>query len=190
MNKLVKKVLAGVIAGTMMLGSVCTAFAATGSKTEAPTAPVRHEKPVKATNGSEARTSSKGNATVVSVKKTSKSSVTVDPEVTIDGISYKVTRLEGSKTFANASKATMISLPSTLTSIGEKTFSKAKKLKTIAFTSKDAVKVNKTAFKGLKTKKMTITIKVSSKGMTEAEYNKTVKALRKAGFNGKIKPVK
>ena len=189
MNKLIKKVLVGVIAGTMMLGSVCTAFAATGSQTQAPTEPVKQEA-VKATDGSKVNTSSTGKATVTSVKKTSKSSVTVASTVKVNGISYKVTRLEGSKTFANASKATKISLPSTITSIGAKTFSAAKKLKTIAFTSKDAVKVNKTAFKGLNTKKMTITIKVSSKGMSEKEYKATVKALKAAGFKGKIKKVK
>lgn len=189
MNKLIKKVLVGVIAGTMMLGSVCTAFAATGSQTEAPSAPVRNEEPVKATNGSEAKTSATGKATVTSVKKTSAKSVTVSSTVKIDGISYKVTRLEN-KAFANAPKATKVTLPSTITSLGARTFTGAKSLKTIAFTSKDAVKVNKTAFKGLDTKKITITIKVSSKGMSEKEYKATVKALKAAGFKGTIKKVK
>ena len=36
MNKLIKKVLVGITAATMMFGSVCTAYAATDSATVAP----------------------------------------------------------------------------------------------------------------------------------------------------------
>lgn len=185
MNKLIKKVLVGVIAGTMMLGSVCTAFAATGSQTEAPSAPVRNEEPVKATNGSEAKTSATGKATVTSVKKTSAKSVTVSSTVKIDGISYKVTRLEN-KAFANAPKATKVTLPSTITSLGAQAFTGAKSLKTIVIKSTKAVKVNKDAFKGVNTKKMTI--KVTS--MSKKELKAFKKQLKKAGFKGTVKLVK
>lgn len=42
MKKLMKKALVGILAATMMFGSVCTAYAATGSATEAP-APAKQE---------------------------------------------------------------------------------------------------------------------------------------------------
>ena len=49
MNKLIKKVLVGITAATMMFGSVCTAYAATDSATVAP-APEKQTN-VKADNG-------------------------------------------------------------------------------------------------------------------------------------------
>lgn len=70
MKKLMKKALVGILAATMMLGSVCTAYAATGSATVAP-APTKQES-VKADNGTKVNTSSKGTATVTAVKKTTK----------------------------------------------------------------------------------------------------------------------
>lgn len=183
MNKLIKKVLVGVIAGTMMLGSVCTAFAATGSKTEAPTA--ESNKKVEASNGSTVNTSSTGKATVTSVKKTTKKEVSISSKVEVNGKKYTVTRIEA-KTFANAPKATKVTLPSTITSLGAQAFTGAKSLKTIVIKSTKAVKVNKDAFKGVNTKKMTI--KVTS--MSKKELKAFKKQLKKAGFKGTVKLVK
>ena len=183
MNKLVKKVLAGVIAGTMMLGSVCTAFAATGSATEAP-APEKHEA-VKAENGSKVNTSASGKATVTSIKKTNKKEVSISSKVVVDGVKYTVTRIEA-KTFANAPKATKVTLPSTITRLGAQAFTGAKSLKTIVIKSTKAVEVNKDAFKGVNTKK--VTIKVTS--MSKKELTAFKKQLKKAGFKGTVKLVK
>lgn len=187
MNKLVKKILVGVMAATMALGSVTTAFAA-GSPTEAQE-PARNVE-TQAENGSTVNTSKKGNATVSAIAETTKKNVTLSSKVEVDGVKYTVTRITD-KAFAKATNATKISLPSTITSFGPQAFSGvAASVKTIAITSKDTIKVNKTAFKGVDTKKMTITVKVSSKGMSTKEYNKFVKALKAAGFKGTIKKVK
>ena len=108
MKKLMKKALVGILAATMMFGSVCTAYAATGSATEAP-APTKQEN-VKADNGTKVNTSSNGTATVTAEKKTTKKSVSVASKVTVDGVKYTVTKI-GANTFANAKKATKVTLP-------------------------------------------------------------------------------
>ncbi len=88
MNKLIKKVLVGITAATMMFGSVCTAYAATDSATVAP-APEKQTN-VKADNGAKVSTAANGTATVKALPKTTKKSVTVASKVVVDGVSYKV----------------------------------------------------------------------------------------------------
>ena len=105
MNKLIKKVLVGITAATMMFGSVCTAYAATDSATVAP-APEKQTN-VKADNGAKVSTAANGTATVKALPKTTKKSVTVASKVVVDGVSYKVTAI-GAKAFANATKATTV----------------------------------------------------------------------------------
>jgi len=180
MKKLMKKALVGILAATMMFGSVCTAYAATGSATVAPE-PTKQES-VKADNGTKVNTSSNGTATVTAVKKTTKKSVSVASKVTVDGVKYTVTEI-GAKTFANAKKATKVTLPATITSIGAKAFTGAKALKTIKINSKK-VKVDKAAFKGVNTKKMTIQLPAKA---TKAEKKALKKAFQKAGFKGTFK---
>ena len=180
MKKLMKKALVGILAATMMFGSVCTAYAATGSATEAP-APTKQES-VKADNGTKVNTSSKGTATVTAVKKTTKKSVSVASKVTVNGVSYTVTKI-GAKTFANAKKATKVTLPATIKSIGAKAFTGAKALKTIKINSKK-IKVDKAAFKRVNTKKMTIQLPAKA---TKAEKKALMKAFQKAGFKGTFK---
>lgn len=92
MNKLIKKVLVGITAATMMFGSVCTAYAATDSATVAP-APEKQTN-VKADNGAKVSTAANGTATVKALPKTTKKSVTVASKVVVDGVSYKVTAIE------------------------------------------------------------------------------------------------
>lgn len=92
MNKLIKKVLVGITAATMMFGSVCTAYAATDSATVAP-APEKQTN-VKADNGAKVSTAANGTATVKALPKTTKKSVTVASKVVVDGVSYKVTTIE------------------------------------------------------------------------------------------------
>lgn len=181
MNKLVKKVLVGAMAATMMLGSVTTAFAA-GSPTEAKE-PVKQEA-VTSTSGATVNTNTKGQATVTSVKKTNSTEVRIG-SVSVDGTKYAVTRIE-SKTFANAAKAEKVVLPNTLKSIGAEAFTGAKSLKTIVIKSKTTVKVNKDAFKNVDTKKMTIKV---TQNMSLAQYKAFKKQLRAAGFKGTIKRV-
>lgn len=86
MNKLIKKVLVGITAATMMFGSVCTAYAATDSATVAP-APEKQTN-VKADNGAKVSTTANGTATVKALPKTTKKSVTVASKVVVDGVSY------------------------------------------------------------------------------------------------------
>ncbi len=181
MNKLVKKVLVGAMAATMMLGSVTTAFAA-GSPTEAKE-PVKQEA-VTSTSGATVNTNTKGQATVTSVKKTNSTEVRIG-SVSVDGTKYAVTRIE-SKTFANAAKAEKVVLPNTLKSIGAEAFTGAKSLKTIVIKSKTTIKVNKDAFKNVDTKKMTIKV---TQNMSLAQYKAFKKQLRAAGFKGTIKRV-
>lgn len=177
MNKLIKKVLVGITAATMMFGSVCTAYAATDSATVAP-APEKQTN-VKADNGAKVSTA----ATVKALPKTTKKSVTVASKVVVDGVSYKVTAI-GAKTFANATKATTVTLPASIKTIGAQAFTGAKSVKTIVIKSA-SVKVDKTAFKGVDTKKMTI--KVS--GMSAKQLKAFKAQLKKAGFKGTVKKV-
>lgn len=178
MNKLIKKVLVGITAATMMFGSVCTAYAATDSATVAP-APEKQTN-VKADNGAKVSTAANGTATVKALPKTTKKSVTVASKVVVDGVSYKVTAI-GAKAFANA---TTVTLPASIKTIGAQAFTGAKSVKTIVIKSA-SVKVDKTAFKGVDTKKMTI--KVS--GMSAKQLKAFKAQLKKAGFKGTVKKV-
>ena len=181
MKKLMKKALVGILAATMMLGSVCTAYAATGSATVAP-APVK-ENDVKTDKGT-VNTHADGTITVKALAKTNAKSVAVASKITVDGISYKVTKIcEG--TFKKATKATKVTLPATVKTIGTRAFTGAKSVKTIVIKS-SSVKVSKTAFKGVSTKDMTI--KVTNMSTKQV---KSLKAqLKKAGFKGTVKVVK
>ena len=177
MNKLIKKVLVGITAATMMFGSVCTAYAATDSATVAP-APEKQTN-VKADNGAKVSTAANGTATVKALPKTTKKSVTVASKVVVDGVSYKVTAIG-----AKATKATTVTLPASIKTIGAQAFTGAKSVKTIVIKSA-SVKVDKTAFKGVDTKKMTI--KVS--GMSAKQLKAFKAQLKKAGFKGTVKKV-
>ena len=176
MNKLIKKVLVGITAATMMFRSVCTAYAATDSATVAP-APEKQTN-VKADNGAKVSTAVNGTATVKALPKTTKKSVTVASKVVVE-----VTAI-GAKAFANATKATTVTLPASIKTIGAQAFTGAKSVKTIVIKSA-SVKVDKTAFKGVDTKKMTI--KVS--GMSAKQLKAFKAQLKKAGFKGTVKKV-
>lgn len=185
MNKLIKKVLVGITAATMMLGSVCTAYAATDSATVAP-APEQQTN-AKTDNGTKVSTSTEGNARIKGLPTSvaSKKSVTVPSKITVDGVSYTVATL-GKGALANATKATKITLPSTITAIGNYSFKGATSVKTVVVTSTKAVKVSSKAFKGVNTKKMTIKVtKMSTK-----QFKAFKAQLKKAGFKGTVKLVK
>ena len=116
---------------------------------------------VTATEGSAAGTvvnvSKDGTATVVNVGSPKKSSVSVDT-VTVNGVNYKVT------------------------TINKGAFKKAKKVKTVKVGA-SITTIKKGAFAGLNTKKITIKApKMSKKALKNFK-----KALKKAGFKGKVK---
>lgn len=185
MNKFVKKLLVGILAGTMVLGSVATSYAATGSATVS----VEPEKQteVKADKTSTGitptvNTSKSGTAKITEIKKTTKTTVTVAETVKVGDVEYKVTTI-GAKAFDNCDKAKTVSLPATITKIESKAFAGAKSLKTIVINSKK-VTVSKTAFKGVNTKKMTIKLPAKA---TKAEKKALKKAFKAAGFKGTFK---
>lgn len=159
MQKFVKKLLVGILAGTMLLGSVATSYAATSPSTS--TEPVKQTESVK-TAGVTATVATKadGTATVKAVK-TTKKTVTVGKTVKVNGVSY------------------------TVTTIGAKAFAKATNLKTIKINNAN-VKVSKNALKGVKAK--SLTIKLPAKA-TKAQKNALKKAFKAAAKNAGIKVV-
>lgn len=180
MIKAMKKVLVCTMAAALALGTAATAGAAAS-----PTTSVEPEAQsnVKADNGSKVSTTDSGKATLNAVKKSSKKKVSVSSTVEVDGVEYTVTTI-GAKAFANCKKATQITLPKTIKKINKNAFKGAKKLKTIVLKGTKVITVKKGAFSGLKTKKMTIKV---SKKMSKKNFNKLKKALKKAGFKGKVK---
>ena len=184
MNKFVKKLLVGILAGTMLLGSVSTAYAANSPATAPKTETNSGATAEKTSSGitPTVNTSKKGFARITEIAKTSKTTVTVPKAVTVNGVSYKVTII-GAKAFDNCDKAKTVSLPATITTIGSKAFTGAKALKTIKINSKK-VKVDKAAFKGVNTKKMTIQLPAKA---TKDEKKALKKAFKAAGFKGTFK---
>ena len=185
--KAFKKVLAYALAATLALGSCTTAFAATSS-------PVTGKDPVKqdttvSTGGNklDVDTTKGGNAGISSIKS-NKTSVSVPKTVTVNGVKYTV-RVIRANTFAKATKATKVSIPASVKSIQKNAFKGAKNLKTVRLNISKAnqIKVNKGAFKGLKTAKMTIKV---NKNMSKKALNNLKRALKKAGFKGKVVRVK
>lgn len=128
-------------------------------------------------------------------------SVTTAPETTKVTVNTKtVKKVENKKTVefgkkvktikANAvqNKTTSITFKGTQTvTVNKNALAKAKKLKTITV-QKNKVTFKKGAFGKLDTKKMTIKVK-GLKSSSKA-YKNYVKALKKAGFKGKVKAVK
>ena len=103
-------------------------------------------------------------------------------------VTYKVQVIRANA-FAKATKATKVSIPASVKSIQKNAFKGAKNLKTVRLNISKAnqIKVNKGAFKGLKTAKMTIKV---NKNMSKKALNNLKRALKKAGFKGKVVRVK
>ena len=123
--------------------------------------------------------------TVTYIGSTNKNTtkLVIPDSIKLKGKTYKVTAI-GAKAFANATKATTVTLPASIKTIGAQAFTGAKSVKTIVIKSA-SVKVDKTAFKGVDTKKMTI--KVS--GMSAKQLKAFKAQLKKAGFKGTVKKV-
>lgn len=185
MMKGIKKFAVVALAAVMTIAGTCTAFAATGSPTTSVT-PVVNKK-VTATVSADApkakvTTSKKGTATVETLGKTTAKTVKVASKVTVDGVSYTVTTL-GTGAFAKCGEETKkVSLPKTITKIESKAFT-GSSLKKIDVYSTKSITVSKTAFKGVDTKSMTIKV---TKKMSSTELKKFKKALKAAGYKGKV----
>lgn len=191
MKKVIKKVLALTLAGALAFGGVQTsAYAATSSPTSAVVTVKKNDvKAEKTKSGitSTVDTKKDGTAKLETIKKTTKTTVTIESYVKIDGVKYKVTSI-GDNAFKNATKAKTIVIPKTVTKINSKAFSSmSKTVKTIQFNVTKAPTVSKTAFKGTSTKNMTITV---SKKMSAKELKKFKASLKAAGFKGTVKQAK
>jgi hypothetical protein len=117
-------------------------------------------------------------ATVVNTKTVKKA-----PNKAVIKFGSKVTTVK-----ANAVKAKTITFSSKKkATVAKNAFKSAKKLKTLTV-YKNKVTFKKGAFGKLNTKKMTIKVKGLKKN--SKAFKKYVKALRKAGFKGKVKAVK
>lgn len=168
MIKAVKKVLVCALSSVLMLGTLASA---------APQSPTISVEPTKQTNvtaepsngiTSTVDTKKDGTAKLSTVKATSKTSVTISSQVTVNGVKYAVTEIDANA-FKNCTKATKVTLPATITKVNANAFAGAKKLKTIVLPVTKAITVEKGAFKGLNTKKMTIKV---SKKMTKKQLKK------------------
>lgn len=187
--KLMKKMLAVLLAATLTVGCFSVAMAddtdsasttvTVKSATVAP-APVKADK-VTATEGSKVSTTATGTATLSAVGDTKSKKITVD-KVTVDGIEYTVTTINANA-FKKAS-ATTVTLGAGIKKVAKNAFARSK-VKTVELKGTKSISFAKYAFKNSKVK----TIKVNKK-MSAKEYKKLVKALKKAGYKGKIKKVK
>jgi hypothetical protein len=191
MKKAVKKALVLALAAALALGGTQTSVAAATSSPTTTVTTVKQNDVVasKSSTGITATVDTKkdGTAKLETIKKTTKKTVTINSTVKVDGVKYTVTTI-GDNAFKNATKATTIVVPKTITKVNAKAFSSlSKTVKTIQFNTTKAPTVSKTAFKGTSTKKMTI--KVSSK-MSAKELKKFKKALKAAGFKGTVKQSK
>lgn len=72
--------------------------------------------------------------------------VTIPASVTIDGVTYKVTKIDDNA-FKGNTTVTKITIPSTVTTIGKDAFNGCKKLKTVSV-PKNVTEIGKNAFKG------------------------------------------
>lgn len=191
MKKVIKKVLALTLAGALAFGGVQTSvYAATSSPNSAVVTVKKDDvKAEKTKSGITATvdTRKNGTAKLETIKKTTKTTVTIESYVKVDGVKYKVTSI-GDNAFKNATKAKTIVIPKTVTQINSKAFSSmSKTVKTIQFNVTKAPTVSKTAFKGTSTKNMTIKV---SKNMSAKELKKFKASLKAAGFKGTVKQAK
>ena len=106
-----------------------------------------------------------------------KGTVTVPSEVTIDGVTYKVTSIAGNA-FKDTKKIKKIVIGSNITSIGKNAFAGCTSLTSITI-GKNVTKIGKNAFTGCK-KLKSITIKTKKL---------TTKTVKKGAFNGISKKV-
>ena len=191
--KLTKRVLALLLAATMTVGGAVTVMGdsvaavvdvpgapATTSPTVAPLPAAAEDQEAK--DGSIVDTSAKGTATYTDVANEKAKTVIVPDTVEVKGVTYTVTAI-GANAFSG-SKAKTVKLGSNIKTIQKNAFTKSK-VKTLILKGTKAITIKKGAFKNSKV----TTIKVNKK-MKASQYKKLVKALKKAGFKGKVKKAK
>ena len=184
MVKFMKKVLSSVIVATLVFST--PVLAAPGSNTVPNVPQTATDEHVAATVDQPeltVDTDKDGVATIVSFAKTKEKTITVPSTVVVNNVEYSVVEIKA-KAFKNASKATKVVIPKTITKIDKKAFSGAKKLETIKFNNTKNITVAKGAFKGLKTSKMKIVV---TNKMSKKQFKKFKETLEKAGFKGTIK---
>lgn len=183
-----KRLAAVAMAAVMTVAGTCTAFAATS--------PATSVEPVKVTNTvveaskdaptAKVDTNTKGEATIKTLGATKVEKVVIATTVEVNGVEYKVTEVSA-KAFAKCGEKTeAVSLPATITKIGAQAFT-GSDLERVIIKSTKALTVDKAAFKGVDTKKMTIKV---TKNMSKSQLTKLKKALKAAGFKGKVVQMK
>lgn len=184
-----KKVLAYALAATLALGSCTTALAATASVENPKTTPVKQENASAKMNDSisvKVDTTRGGNAAITNVTS-NKATIKLTTKIKVGNVKYDV-KIVRANAFANATRATKVSIPASVT-VQKNAFKGAKKLKTVRLRISKAnqIKVKKGAFAGLNTSKMTVRV---NKDMSKKALNNLKKALKNAGFKGKVLRVK
>ncbi|MDO4523618.1 MAG: hypothetical protein Q4B57_10835 [Eubacteriales bacterium] len=185
MKNVAKKLAAFALAAVVALSSVAAVGAAEPAKSPAK-APVAEQQTGVEVSGVTVNTAADGTAAVTAARVTEKSDeapakAVVPTSVTVKGVTYDVTTVK-TGAFKNAGAVTKIVLGEKVVKVEKKGFTGAKKVKVIKVKGKKALEINKKAFKGVDTKKIT----VKAVNMSNKQFKKTVKALRKAGFKGKI----
>ncbi len=183
MVKSMKKILAGLMAAAIAFTAVPVAAATSPSTSTTPV--VAEDVKAEAVKGITATvdTAKDGTATVSKIAATSKKTVEIPPRVTVDGVSYKVTKLD-SNALSGCKKATTVRVPAAIDTISKNAFKGCTSVKTIKMITRDGVKIEKGAFSGLDTTKITIVV---NKKMKASEFKKLKAALKKAGFKGTVK---
>jgi len=178
MKNSLKKLSAILMALTFVIGVAQPTVAAVKSPTKV-MKPVA-KKNVKH-NSSTYDTTKSGTAHLKKYKKTSKKSLTVPTTMKYNGITYKVNCIHA-KAFSKCKKLKTVTIKSNIKRIKKHAF-RSSKVSTVKFAGKSfPSKIESGAFKKSKVK----TIKVTKK-MSKKNYKKLKKALRKAGFKGRIK---
>lgn len=179
MRESLKKIIVIALALAMAVSMIMPAFAAkspTKGKTPITKDMVRDSK----TKKNIYKVYKSGYAHLKSLKVPKKKSATVPSTITYKGVTYKVNWIRANA-FCKNSKLRTITIKGNIKTINKHAF-KGSKIKTVKFACKKAPKLRKGSFKKCKVK----TVKVSKK-MSKSAYKKFKKALRKAGFKGKIK---
>ncbi len=136
----------------------------------------------KGVSSEKVKTADDGTAKIKEVSS-DKESVALGAKVKVAGQEYLVTSL-GENALKGCANVTVISLPKTLSKIEKNAFSGASSLQTIKLNITESISVNEGAFKGLSTDNMIFKV---SKKMSDDEFAKFKKTLKKAGFDGEIK---
>ena len=184
--KAMKKMLAGLLAAAVAASCLMTAYAAGPSETVPPAVGTTARNETAQMAGgvtTKVDTSKSGIAALDTIEKTNKTSVKVQPYVTVNGVKYTLTIIRN-KAFENCQSAKKVTLPGTLKLIMKNAFKGAKSLKTIVLNGRTAPTIRKGAFKGLATKKMVV--RMNNTKMTLAECAKLVSNLKGAGFKGTL----